>query len=450
MKAPSARPGYHDRGLIMSAYPTSDQTVVANTLQPSIRSAWNWMVYRVESVLQAKDARAVRERLIDPPIPKPNYKGLEPAQAKAHKIKYKQECADRRIKIFKLGIPVEWRPPLSGKASEAERLGLKYDYQVLNWHLRCVGLPELPAAIGQDLVVNFYKKSVKRKKFRKVSDVMPLQVRSGQQLRLKNSSDNDDWYQRRCNVEAWLPKVGWIACYADPGILNQLLTPGNTAREGCALFWEQDRCYIRVNIIRREQIHPGPTDQSAIGIDPGLASLVTTSDGEVVPNPRNLKYAAARELALSIVDTLPKGPERDHFRSCVFRHDIRLKHKVHTQLRQFSAHLSNKYEFIGVESNSGIALGLGSRYTGATKTLVKYLVERCGTNRVHEVEAAYNSQDCSSCGHPDKETWARRLGERDQTCQCLNCGFICDRDVNGAGNVKKRLLEFLSPNPCGG
>ncbi len=408
------------------------------------------MVSRVESALDAKEARATREGLIPPAVSKPDYKGLQPQESKALKLEYRQACADRRSRVFKLNIPVEWRPRLSGKDSEAERLGYRQDYQVINWHLRCIGLPELPALVAQSLIKNFCRKSSSRKKFRKPADNMPIQVRSGHAVRLKVTNPEDSWNQRRCNVEVYLPSVGWIACYADYGILNQLLTPGNTAREGCTLRCEHGRWYVSVKIIRRQKMHSGPTDGSVVGIDPGLVKLATTSDGEVVPNPRNLKYAAAKELALSIVDTLPKGPERDHFRSCVFRHDTRLKHKVHTQLRQFSAHLSKKYEFIGVEANSGIALGLGSRYIGATKTLVKHLVERCGTNRVREVEAAYNSQDCSSCGHPDKETWTRRLGEKDQTCQCLNCGIILDRDVNGAGNVKKRLLEFLSPNPCGG
>lgn len=118
-------------------------------MQPSLRAAWNWMVSRVENALLATEAKAVKDGIIPTPVFKPSYQGLTPDQAKSAKLAYRQACADRRQQIFDLKIPVEWRPNLSGKDSEAERLGFKHDYQVINWHLRCVWacpnfLPQLP------------------------------------------------------------------------------------------------------------------------------------------------------------------------------------------------------------------------------------------------------------------------------------------------------------------
>ncbi len=430
----------------MPAYPTEEQVQKMEAMQPSLRAAWNWLVSRIEEPLRAKEARAMREGLLPPAIPRPDYKGMEPEQAKTAKQEYIQQCIDRRKQIFGLNITVQWRPRLSGKDSEAERLGLTQEYQVLNNFLSAVNLFQLPADILKALASNFTTKhsKSKRKKFRKRWETMPIQVKAGRKIRLRVSNKTDSWHQNRCNAEVFLVGAGWIAVYLDPGLVNQLLTPGNTVREGCTLRYEYGRWYASVKIIRREVMHPGPGDSSVLGIDPGLAVLATTSDNEVLKNPRNLKYADARELALSIADTVQDPEEKQWLRTSIFRQDNKQKRRVHTQCRQFAAYLSKRYDFIGVEANSGVALGAGSRYTGATKTLVDCLIQRCGQNRVREVEPYYNSQTCSQCGHLDKETWSRKMGQRDQTCKCVSCGYTADRDHNSAKNVRARLLETLS------
>jgi hypothetical protein len=443
MKAPPPREGYSDRGMVLAAYPTEDQIQAMEAMQPSLRAAWNWLVSRVESVLEATEAKALRDGLIPAPVPRPEYKGMEPDQAKLAKQEYIKSCQERRKKIFDLKIPVEWRPQLTGKDSEAERLGMHQEYQVINWHLQCVGLPELPSKLIASLVKNFSQKSDKRKKFRRSCETMPIQVRSGQKIRPRKPGKNDSWSQARCNFEVCLPEIGWIACYADPGLFNQLLTPGNTVREGCTLKYEHGRWSASVKIIRKVVQETGPQDGSIVGVDPGLAKLATTSDGDVLRNPRNLRYAEARELALGVTDLMDDGPERDQLRALIFRQDARQRRRVLTQCRQFAALLAKKYQYIGIEANQGIALGIGSRYIGVTKTLYDCLLAKCRETRVREVESYYNSQICSQCGYHDKKTWERKLGASNQVCQCKQCNIKLDRDVNGARNVKSKMLESL-------
>lgn len=429
----------------MAAYPTTEQIQVMEAMQPSLRSAWNWLVSRQEISIQAAEAKASRDGILPPIVQRPVYKGLDPDLAKALKQNYIEACKQRRKQIFDLKIPVQWRPHLSGKGSEAERLGYKQDYQVINWHLRCAELPELPAKAAERLCEIFKTKSTgqKRKKFRRAWETMPLQVKSGPKLRVRKPQAQDKWCQARCNFEVFLPAIGWVAVYCDPGLVDQLMTPGNTVREGCTLRYEQGRWFASVKVIRRIPVLQTPQDGSVVGVDPGLAKLATTSDGDVLRNPRNLKYAEARELALSITDSMPDGEDRDYLKSCIFRQDARQRRRVLTQCRQFAAFLSKHYQFIGVEANQGIALGQGSRYVGATKTLLQCLLDKCGPERVREVESYHNSQDCSQCGYRDKKTWERRLGQQDQVCQCVHCGNKMDRDVNAARNVRSKMLESL-------
>jgi transposase len=314
------------------------------------------------------------------------------------------------------------------------------------------------------LAENFSTKvsNQKKKKFRRQGDMMPIQVNTGNKIRPRKPVKTDSWHQRRCNYEVHLPSIGWIAVFLDPGQVNQLMAPGNTVREGCTLKYQHGRWYASVKIIRREVIHPGPGDQSSCGIDPGLDKLAAVSDGPILKNPRNLKYDDARNLALSVIN-LGEGQTkfldketRKQMSESVYRHDARQRRKVLTQCRQLAAKLCNQYDFIGIEANSGVALGIGSRFTGATKTLLQCLINRCGHNRVREVESYYNSQICSQCGHHDKIAWERKIGSKDQTCSCPSCGYTTDRDNNGARNVNRKLRKDLGlPDnviqyqPCG-
>jgi len=456
--------GYVNKGLLMAAYPTYDQVQKIEAMQPSLKACWNWLVSRIEEVLKAKEARAMREGLLPAPVPKPNYDGLQPEQSRALKQEYSDKCKERRKQIFDLPIPVEWRPFLSGKGSEAERLGMKYGYEVLNNYLDFKGMPRLPASVLAKLEENFKAKTPnqKRKKFKKNWQSMPVQVISGLKLRPRRPTINDSWHQKRSNYEVHLPSIGWIACYCDPDRINLLLTPGNTVREGCTLKYEHGRWFASVKIIRREIINPGPRDGSVCGIDPGLDKIAAVSDRKVLKNSRNLKYDDAKNLAISVIN-LGAGKAkfldketRNQMMESVYRHDDRQRRRVLTQCRQLSAKLCGMYDFIGIEANSGVALGIGSRFTGATKILVDCLIQRCGTNRIYQVDSYYNSQTCSKCGHHDKETWARKLGGSDQTCTCPVCGFTEDRDVNSACNVRNKLAHLLGLThsecyyPCGG
>lgn len=448
MKVPVPPPGYVDRGMVMPAYPTPEQVAKIEAMQPSLRACWNWLVSRIEEPLKAREAKAVREGLIEPPIPRPCYEGLQPEEAKALKQKYAEKCKDRSKRLFDLDLPIQWRPNLDGPNSEAERLGFTQDYHVLNNYLEFRDLPKLSSMLLTTLVKNFNKKVTGqlRKKSKRPKDRMPIQSNTGQKLRLRQNTSHASWHIRRCNAEVFLPSVGWIAVYLNPGLVSLLMTPGNTVRHGCALKEENGRWFASVKVIRREVMHPGPCDGSSVGIDPGLAKLATTSDGDVLSNPRNLKYAEARELALAVVDCHPDKEQRKQFREAVFRHDNRQRRRVLTQCRQFAAFLSRRYDFIGIEANNGVALGVGSRYLGATKTLYGCLVARCGLNRVREIEPYFNSQTCAKCNHIDKETWSRKLGEKLQICKCIACGYEVDRDLNSAQNVHTRLKESLGLN----
>ncbi len=445
MKSPKPRPGYVERGVLVPAYPTPEQTLKIQSLQPSLRACWNWLVWRIEEPIQAREAKAIHDGLISPRIVEPRRDNSSYEEYLSLRKEWAQACQDRHIKLLQLNLPVEWRPYLSGPGSEAERLGMKHGYQVLNNYLKFKGLPEVPSRLLQKLEANFLKKSSGqgRKIYKRQNQWMPIQVKSSERLRFRKSKKNDTWHQKRCNFDINIDGIGRIAIYLDPGLINMLLTPGNTIKQGRTLKYVHGKWFVSFVSVRREVMHAGPGDGSVCGIDPGLETLITVSDGQSLSNPRNLEFAEQRAIAMSVVDTIPASGDRDYFRTAIFRNDAKLRRKVHTECRQFVARLSKQYDFIGVEENSSIALGIGSRFEGVTKTLVRYLKQRCGSNRVWEIEAPSNSQVCSNCGHQDKLAWKRKPVSQGQTCTCRKCGFSLDRDENAAKNVRSKLINLL-------
>lgn len=63
--------------------------------------------------------------------------------------------------------------------------------------------------------------------------------------------------------------------------------------------------------------------------------------------------------------------------------------------------------------------------------MIKYKAEREGI-QVRYVEAAYTSQQCSICGHTDKEN-----REDQETFICKSCGFTANADYNASQNIAK-------------
>ncbi len=80
-----------------------------------------------------------------------------------------------------------------------------------------------------------------------------------------------------------------------------------------------------------------------------------------------------------------------------------------------------------VRQKAGLNRAMLDTALGATRRNLEY---KCG--RVIEVNPAYTSQRCSSCGHTDKEnrkTQARFL--------CVNCGYSSNADTNAAINIRR-------------
>ena len=191
-------------------------------------------------------------------------------------------------------------------------------------------------------------------------------------------------------------------------------------------------------------IQPLPDCQKRIGIDVGIKSLLVTSDGETVENPKHL-YKAERKLKRlqRSVSRKKKGSAnrrkavkklaRKHQKVANSRKDF--QHKVTTRLiRENQAITVESLQISNRLANHNLARSISDAGWYQLTQMLEYKAKWYG--RVFEkVNARHTSQDCSVCNYRNTEF---TLPVRQWTCP--SCGTTHDRDVNAAQNIKHRSV----------
>lgn len=176
-----------------------------------------------------------------------------------------------------------------------------------------------------------------------------------------------------------------------------------------------------------------------VGIDLGLLSFVTTSDGELFANPRPLKIARLYiERSQRRVSRRKKGSNRR-------RKAVILLAKRHARVSNIrrenhikvARSLVSKYDTIYIEylnikalSKSILAKSVRDAAWSNFKHWLTCKAEEAGRTII-EVDPRFTSQTCSGCGRAEKKTLAVR------THECSECGLVVDRDINAAINIKR-------------
>lgn len=195
-----------------------------------------------------------------------------------------------------------------------------------------------------------------------------------------------------------------------------------------------------------------PSTNPAIGIDVGLESFLTTSQGEQVQNPRYLKeeLPALRQLnrKIALHDGQKKAkrqyPKRGSKRREKAKRKLRRLHERIANLRKEHHHqtalkLVRRFGFIAVESlnvrgmlrNDRLSRAIGDAGWSGFLLILKSKAESAGV-QVVEVDPRGTSQECSGCG----QTVFKELSVRRHDCPC--CGLSLHRDENAARNILAR------------
>lgn len=236
-----------------------------------------------------------------------------------------------------------------------------------------------------------------------------------------------------------LPKFGKVRYWHSQPIIGTIKRA--TVRE-CADGW-----YVSLAV--ETEIEHLPQSQNSIGIDVGIKSLLVTSDGETVDNPKHL-YKAERKLKRlqRLVSRKKKaGPTGGSANRKKAIRRLALQHqKVANTRKDFQHKLTTRLirenQSISVESlqiknmlaNHNLAKSISDAGWYQLTQMLEYKARWYGRT-FEKVSARYTSQDCSVCSYRNTEL---TLSVREWACP--TCGTIHDRDVNAAINIKNKAV----------
>lgn len=235
-----------------------------------------------------------------------------------------------------------------------------------------------------------------------------------------------------------LSKIGEVRIFKHRDIEGQIKT--------CTVNRDVDNWYVTFACeVKPQQLKK--TGES-IGIDVGLKSLVTLSNGEQIEPPQYLRQSE-KKLAKAQRDLSRKkkgSKNRNKQRIEVARIHGKIKNQRKDFAHKLSRTLVNTYDTIVFEKlqitnmvkNHHLAKSISDAGWGQLVDFTKFKAEWAG-RVVQQVDPRNTSKECSKCGHIQDMPLSQR------TYSCPECGNVIDRDHNAAINIKRKGI----PTDCG-
>ena len=252
------------------------------------------------------------------------------------------------------------------------------------------------------------------------------------------------------NGHVWLSKIGEIRMFMHRPIIGEIKTLSiKRDKVGdwfITLTVETDSIPDKseeAETMQDSQFQP----VKPVGIDMGLKSIITTSDGSQIEPPHFLiKSERKLKRAQRNLSTKKKGSgKREKAKTKV----AKVHRKIERQRDDFSHKLSNSLlgdhdlsvvEDLNIEAmvkNHHLAKSIADASWNRIVKFTTYKAESAGVVVVL-VDPRYTSQQCSGCGNIMHD-----LKLSDRIYHCNACGLTIDRDLNAAINMKRKGMEKL-------
>lgn len=225
------------------------------------------------------------------------------------------------------------------------------------------------------------------------------------------------------------------------------LYPTDAKVKSATVSQRAGRWFISVQV--EEEIPDEVATGEPIGVDVGISSLATTSDGRCFENPKALKAALTK---IARLQRKLERQKKDSNRRAVTRQKIAKLHLRVCNIRSNATHLASS-SIIGVHSaekpamvivedlnvaamkrNHNLAQAVCDANMGELHRQLKYKAHWHGVEIVEVDRFFPSSKTCSACGHVLPEL---KLSQR--TFNCPECGLVLDRDENAAANLKQAI-----------
>jgi len=183
--------------------------------------------------------------------------------------------------------------------------------------------------------------------------------------------------------------------------------------------------------------------KDSVGIDVGISSFLTDSEGNKVSNPRFFvnSQKASRRKNRKLSRRKKGSANRIKAKKLVAKQHRKVKRQRLDFLFKTAKKYIDKYALIVIENikisnmlkNKCLSKSILDSSWFKFKEILIFKAEEAG-RLVELVNPAYTSQDCSRCGTRIKKDLSERIHD------CKSCGLVLDRDHNAAINILKSAV----------
>lgn len=212
--------------------------------------------------------------------------------------------------------------------------------------------------------------------------------------------------------------------------------------------------------VEKEVINYEPNPENSIGIDFGLKTYLTLSNGEEITAPKpfqkSQKKLARLQRQHSRKKTNSKNREKSRLRLAKLHEHVAKERKDFNH--KTSKKLTDEYDFIFVEDlnlkgmsrrrkrkkpdaktrKKGLGKYVNDLAYGRLVSFMNYKAERQGKHVIKTDRYFPSSKLCSVCGYKKDDL---KLNDREWICP--HCGTYHNRDLNAAINIHNKGLQML-------
>ena len=232
-----------------------------------------------------------------------------------------------------------------------------------------------------------------------------------------------------------LPKVGRVHCMED---VSSRVGDARVLR--MTVSQRAGRWYAALTVERDDKPVAKPQRGGAVGVDLGVKTLATLSDGTVINNPRCLAASERRlKRAQKALSRKTVGSKRRaKARAKVARIHAHVANQRIDAIHKATTWLTGTYSDIciedlnaaGMAKNHHLAKAVSDASFGEFRRQLDYKTARTSAT-LHVVDRWFaSSKTCSKCGRVKA-----KLSLSERVYRCDGCGLVMDRDLNAAINI---------------
>jgi putative transposase len=205
--------------------------------------------------------------------------------------------------------------------------------------------------------------------------------------------------------------------------------------------------------VEEELADPTPIQGSKVGVDLGIKTLATLSDGTTFSNPRALgrRLRKVKRLARSLSRKKQGSKNREKAKLRLAKMYLKTFNIRQDTLHKLTTYLAKSHGTIVIEDlyvsgmmkNRRIARTIADVGMYEFRRQLEYKCKWYGSHLAVAPRTYPSSKTCSNCGNKKKEL---ALSEREYVCEV--CGMRIDRDLNAARNLVTVSLPETQ-NACG-